>query len=59
MRHKLIVGGVSSTELRKRIKEIRKSPTKPKAGTAAAYFNISGLTTKGVIEYIISNGIYS
>ncbi len=59
MRHKLIVGGVSSTELRKRIKEIRKAAVKPTENTAAALFNIAGLTTKSVIEYILTSGVYA
>ena len=58
MKHKLIVGGVSSTELRKRIREISKTP-KGKEMTAAAYLNIAGLASKAVIEYIVKNNLYA
>jgi len=58
MRHKLIVGGVSSTELKKRVKNLKKQNILEET-VATSYLNISGLTTKGVIEYIVNNGIYS
>ncbi len=57
MRQKLIVGGVSSTELRKRAREARKLVS-PKESSAAMYGNIAGLTTKGVIDYIVKNRLY-
>lgn len=58
MKHKLIVGGVSSTELRDRIMKLRADPYSTKKTAASKYFNILGLTTKGVVEYILKADLY-
>ncbi len=50
-----VLGGVSSTELRRRIRDAR-TDGDPRA---AACCNIAGLTTKGVINYIVKHGLYS
>ncbi len=57
MKQKLIVGGVSSTELRKRIKQAKKEGGAHPM-TAKVSFNIAGLASKAVIEYILANSIY-
>ena len=57
MKHKLIVGGVSSTELRDRIMKLRMDSESMKTA-ASKYLNILGLTTKGVVEYILKADLY-
>ena len=57
MKQKLIVGGVSSTELRKRIRQVKKEGGSTSTNAKAA-LNIAGLASKAVIEYIIANNFY-
>ena len=51
---KSIFGEVSSTEVRKRIAEARADP----GDSGKNHFNIAGLVTKSVIDYIRANTLY-
>ena len=53
---KSIFGEVSSTEVRRRIAEARTDSSA--SDFVKHYFNVSGLVTKGVIDYIRENSLY-
>ena len=53
-----MLGGISSTEIRRRIKQVKSQAMKVSKKSASFYLKIGGLVSNSVIDYIIANDLY-